>query len=125
MLTLSSVLDHAAAALSADIAGRAVTDGCDCGWRIRCCVSNGLLTSATGAGDVGTWPLRHAVDEQEYCILLEGEVALTDARGLRRTFHAGESFVVPGSFRGTWENLTPVLAHFSTTRRVQALPDAA
>ncbi len=101
----------------------ALATPCDCGWRIRCHVSGGLLNSATGAGDIGIWRVQHAPDEQDYCLLLEGDVVLTDDRGARRAFHAGESFVVPGGFRGTWENLTPVLAHFTTNRRVPVLPD--
>lgn len=54
----------------------------------------------------GKW--RVSYDEEEFCILLAGKVALTDAEGKTETFGAGEAFVIPAGFRGTWETLEPV-----------------
>jgi uncharacterized cupin superfamily protein len=54
-----------------------------------------------GAVHLGPWPY------DELCILLGGKVALIDEDGGRREFAAGESFVVPRSFAGTWETLEP------------------
>ena len=39
----------------------------------------------------------------EYVLVLEGEVTLSSAKGEKRTYHAGENFVVPKGFLGTWE----------------------
>ncbi|MGH6719485.1 MAG: cupin domain-containing protein, partial [Alphaproteobacteria bacterium] len=41
--------------------------------------------------------------EDELCVLLSGRVVLTDAQGAQRTFVAGDAFVVPAGFLGTWE----------------------
>lgn len=50
---------------------------------------------------LGPWPC------DEVCVLLEGRVALVDEDGGRREFIAGDSFVIPRSFSGTWETLEP------------------
>jgi len=58
----------------------------------------GRWTSTTGR-----W--RVAYREHEFCHLLAGRVRLVSASGAERTFGAGESFVVPAGFSGTWEVL--------------------
>lgn len=50
---------------------------------------------------LGPWPY------DEVCVLLEGRVALIDEDGGRREFVAGDSFVIPRSFSGTWETIEP------------------
>ena len=40
--------------------------------------------------------------------MLAGEVLLTSADGFAERFTAGDSFVVPAGFEGTWESITPV-----------------
>ena len=42
----------------------------------------------------------HAVDEA--CFILSGSVTLTDSDGRSETFSAGEGFLLPRGFRGTW-----------------------
>lgn len=54
-----------------------------------------------GVVHLGPWPY------DELCVLLEGRVALVDEDGGRREFAAGESFVVPRTFAGTWETVEP------------------
>jgi uncharacterized protein len=54
-----------------------------------------------GIVHLGQWPY------DELCVLLEGRVALVDEAGGRREFAAGQSFVVPRSFSGTWETVEP------------------
>jgi uncharacterized cupin superfamily protein len=49
----------------------------------------------------GCWRINYS--ETEFCHLLEGRVALTSQGGRRWEFAAGESFVVPAGFIGTWE----------------------
>jgi uncharacterized cupin superfamily protein len=49
----------------------------------------------------GKW--RIAYTEQEYCHLLEGRSIVTDAEGLAVSLVAGDSFVIPRGFVGTWE----------------------
>ena len=52
-----------------------------------------------GSVYLGAWPY------DEVCVLLEGRVALVDEDGGRREFAAGDSFVIPRSFSGTWETI--------------------
>ena len=47
-------------------------------------------------------------DTPEFCYLLEGEVRLTDAAGRVETYRAGDAFVIPAGFSGTWESVTAV-----------------
>ena len=42
----------------------------------------------------------HAVDEA--CFVLSGSVTLTDHNGRSVTYGAGEGFLLPRGFRGTW-----------------------
>ncbi len=56
----------------------------------------------------GAWEVRYDVHEEEFCLLLEGAVVLTDADGQRTELRAGDAFVIPGGYVGTWDNLTAV-----------------
>ncbi|MBW8310991.1 MAG: cupin domain-containing protein [Rhizobium sp.] len=49
----------------------------------------------------GKW--RVAYTEQEYCLLLSGVSVLTAEDGYVLTVRAGDAFVIPAGFRGTWE----------------------
>lgn len=60
----------------------------------------------------GKW--RIAYTEEEYCQILEGTSVLTDTQGNAQTVRAGESFVIPRGFEGTWEVL-------DTTRKIYVI----
>ena len=45
--------------------------------------------------------------EYELCHLLTGSVRLTDEAGQSKLYRAGDSFVIPSGFRGTWEVIEP------------------
>jgi hypothetical protein len=49
----------------------------------------------------GAW--RIAYDEWEYCRILEGRSVITEEGGEAVPVGAGDSFVIPPGFRGTWE----------------------
>ncbi|MCA0175699.1 MAG: cupin domain-containing protein [Proteobacteria bacterium] len=49
----------------------------------------------------GKW--RIAYTEEEFCHMLEGKSIVTDESGRSVTVVAGESFVMPRGFVGTWE----------------------
>jgi len=51
----------------------------------------------------GCWRIQYT--EHEFCHLLEGRVVLTSTTGERWEFIAGDSFVVPSGFSGSWEVL--------------------
>lgn len=48
----------------------------------------------------GQWRINYT--EDEYCMILEGESVITDEQGNARTVKAGDQFVIPSGFKGTW-----------------------
>jgi len=57
--------------------------------------------SGTWSSTRGKWRIRYS--ESEFCCLTRGRVALEAEGGGRWEFAAGEGFVVPAGFTGTWE----------------------
>jgi uncharacterized protein len=51
----------------------------------------------------GKWRVRYT--ENELCVITAGRVAIESAAGERQTFVAGDAFVVPAGFEGTWNVL--------------------
>ncbi|KMO38678.1 hypothetical protein VQ03_16670 [Methylobacterium tarhaniae] len=49
----------------------------------------------------------------EFIQILEGEVIVTDAEGSSRTYRAGDAFVTPKGFSGTWDVIAPIKKHFT------------
>lgn len=54
----------------------------------------------------GKWPISYS--ENEFVHMLAGEAVLTAEDGTAESVRAGDSFVVPAGFKGTWESLTDV-----------------
>ncbi len=75
---------------------RAANQYADAGGQFFC----GVWTSTAGK-----WRVRYS--EHEFCVLLEGRVRIEAASGERHDFAAGDAFVVPAGFAGTWEVLAP------------------
>lgn len=73
----------------------------DPGQRFHC----GTWTSTRGR-----W--RIAYTEHEFCYLLEGHVRLVGDDGSSREFRAGDAFVIPAGFNGTWETIEPARKHY-------------
>lgn len=65
----------------------------------------GLWTSS-----VGRWRVHYS--EQEYCILTRGRVRLESDDGVSLDFVAGDAFVIPCGFSGTWETLEDCAKHY-------------
>ena len=68
---------------------------------------------ASGVLASGFWasrPYKAAVNytEDEFCCILEGKVRLTDSAGTVEEYKAGDAFVIPKGFTGTWETVEPV-----------------
>ncbi len=61
------------------------------------------FSSGVWQSEVGKWRVRYT--EEEYCQILQGSSVITDAQGLAVRVSAGESFVIPAGFVGTWEVL--------------------
>jgi uncharacterized protein len=49
----------------------------------------------------GKWRVRYT--ENELCVMTAGQVVIENAAGERWAFQAGDAFVVPAGFEGTWE----------------------
>ncbi|MBS0364401.1 MAG: DUF861 domain-containing protein [Proteobacteria bacterium] len=49
----------------------------------------------------GKWRVRYT--ENELCVMTAGRVIIESTSGSRRSFGAGDAFVVPAGFAGTWE----------------------
>jgi uncharacterized cupin superfamily protein len=60
----------------------------------------GIWTSTAGK-----WRVRYT--EHELCVLIEGRVRLESVTGVRYELKAGDAFVVPAGFEGTWEVAEP------------------
>lgn len=70
----------------------------------------GLWEGEPGRVSFESWPYT------EFCVMISGRVAVIDAAGGRREFGAGEAFVVPRGFRGTWETVEPSVKYFVAMR---------
>jgi len=51
--------------------------------------------------EIGKWNISYT--EEEYCQMLEGKSVITDSAGHAVTVTAGDRFVIPRGFSGTWE----------------------
>jgi uncharacterized protein len=74
----------------------------DAGGRFHC----GVWSSTPGR-----W--RVSYTEHEFCHLLEGRVRLAAADGTAREFTAGDTWVIPSGWRGTWETLEPARKYYA------------
>jgi uncharacterized cupin superfamily protein len=66
----------------------------------------------------GAWRVRYS--EHELCHLLAGRVVIASETGERWEFTAGDSFVVPAGFTGTWEvieDCRKIYAIFESVRK--------
>lgn len=74
-------------------------------------------TDATGQFFAGTWrsepgKWRIGYTEEEYCELLDGHSIVTDSAGHATALHAGDRFVIPRGFVGTWEVVATTTKRF-------------
>lgn len=56
-------------------------------------------------------------EKDELCVLIEGTVRLTNTSGEVATYTAGDTFLIPSGFRGTWENIGEVRKFFAVYKR--------
>ena len=87
----------------------------------RQCLSN-RYTDATGKFSAGTWhsevgKWKISYSEEEYCQMLAGTSIITDSTGCAITVTAGDQFVIPSGFTGTWEVVMP-------TRKIYVIYEA-
>ena len=65
--------------------------------------ASGQFHAGRWSSTPGRWRVRYA--ENELCVLTAGRVVLRCASGERCEFIAGDAFIVPAGFEGTWEVL--------------------
>ena len=63
------------------------------------------------ASTPGRWRVTYT--EHEFCHLLEGRVRLVAADGTAREFRAGDAWVIPSGWRGTWETLEAARKYYA------------
>jgi uncharacterized cupin superfamily protein len=68
---------------------------------------------AAGIWTCQTGKFRIDFGRAEFIQLIEGVVTVTDAEGVAKTYRAGDAFVTPAGFSGTWEVIEPVKKHFT------------
>ncbi|MFA5950194.1 MAG: cupin domain-containing protein [Hyphomicrobium sp.] len=66
---------------------------------------DGRFNSGVWQSERGKW--RVVFTESEFCYLLAGVIVVTSDDGSMETFKAGDAFVSPAGFRGTWEIIVP------------------
>lgn len=67
--------------------------------------SDAKFSAGVWQSEIGKWRIRYT--EEEYCHVLEGVSVITDAHGQAVTVTAGDRFVIPRGFIGTWEVVEP------------------
>lgn len=62
------------------------------------------------SSEVGKWKVQYT--EEEFCAMLAGISVITDENGHTLTVQAGDEFVIPAGFVGTWEVIEPSTKRF-------------
>jgi uncharacterized cupin superfamily protein len=70
----------------------------------------GQFSAGVWEGEVGQWTVHYS--EHEYCEILQGVSVLRDQQGNAKTLCAGDRFVIPAGFSGTWEVLESCRKHY-------------
>ncbi|WP_213878182.1 cupin domain-containing protein [Pseudomonas sp. dw_358] len=65
----------------------------------------GQMNAGVWEAEIGQWTVTFT--EHEYCEIVQGVSVLRDEDGGAKTLRAGDRFVIPAGFRGTWEVLEP------------------
>lgn len=63
----------------------------------------GQMSAGVWEGEPGQWTVSYT--EHEYCEIVQGVSVLRDETGGAKTLRAGDRFVIPAGFKGTWEVL--------------------
>lgn len=82
----------------------------------------GVFDSDTGRFSTGVWQCTPGVVRMsrwpynEFCVLLSGRVVITPDGGEPREHRAGDAFVIPHGFTGTWEIRETVRKYYAIER---------
>jgi hypothetical protein len=72
--------------------------------------ASGRFMAGIWHSERGRWKILYT--EEEYCRVLEGVSVITDQAGTAVTVRAGDEFVIPAGFSGTWEVIEPTRKRF-------------
>lgn len=73
--------------------------------------ADGRFNSGIWECQPGTW--RVVFSESEFCHLLAGVIIVTGDDGSVQTFKAGDAFVSPAGFTGTWQVIEPARKYYA------------
>lgn len=73
--------------------------------------ADGRFNSGIWECQPGTW--RVVFSESEFCHLLAGIIIVTGDDGSVQTFKAGDAFVSPAGFTGTWQVVEPARKYYA------------
>lgn len=73
--------------------------------------TDGRFNSGIWESQPGKW--RVVFSESEFCYLIAGKLIVTGDDGSVRTFKAGDAFVSPSGFTGTWEVVEPAKKYYA------------
>ena len=76
---------------------------------------SGKFFAGVWQSEVGKWNVSYT--EEEYCRILDGRSVISDQKGKTMLVSAGDSFIIPAGFVGTWEVL-------ETTRKTYVIYEA-
>ena len=91
----------------------------------QCTTTNQWYGDPSGSFKTGFWAAQRGKAEitytiDEFCVLLEGVVRLTDAAGHVEIYRSGDTFLIPNGFTGTWETVEPVRKFYAVFAPRQA-----
>ena len=72
--------------------------------------AGGRFFAGTWRSTPGKWTIRYT--EEEYCEILSGVSIITAADGAAMRVQAGDRFVIPRGFAGSWEVVETTTKHF-------------
>ncbi|MGB5948399.1 MAG: cupin domain-containing protein [Parvibaculum sp.] len=72
---------------------------------------DGRFFSGIWESEPGKWRIEYT--EAEFCHILEGESRIAGEDGTLVTVRAGDAFVIPEGFKGTWEVVTRTRKHYA------------
>lgn len=73
--------------------------------------SDGRFNCGVWQAERGTW--RVIFTESEFCYLISGCIIVTSDLGTVTTYRAGDAFVSPAGFTGTWEIVEPAKKYYA------------
>lgn len=74
----------------------------------------GKTHSGFWSSEPGSLTLDFTDDQFELCTILEGRVILTDISGTVEIYSPGDTFIMPGGFKGVWESVSLVRKFYLT-----------